>query len=329
MNQSNIQRALNKLITDLNPYDQTDSKRYAAWKILVAKWINALQFGIKYEPLVICGDDFEKLSKFYVTLAYLIGCERKITIVSSSSQLLEHDTFKIFHKYAEEFYESQADLVVLIDIMEEGRTYEDIVERYKDRRTNILVIGNVETFELNKLNRTMTVAYTKTLPDEVDTSDIKAYTKQCMDAVNAMQTTFHKEYEKAFHEFRRQQPFIIHNSDRSRIREWFKLKYRFLKTNDYISHFQYDMPKMKRYDVSMKMFNTWMKDIKTLKNDISKYNILVIDYTKIDVSNLETMDSKLAHADPSGTCLLVYIVPDTVHGMMNPDWSEQHLLYTF
>lgn len=324
-----ISTALNKLIEEMNPFEKTDSERYHGWRMLMGRWITAVQIGLKYEPLIICGDDYERMMKFYTGIAHALGCSRKITLVSTSNKLLTNGWFKTFHKYEEEITEAQANLMVLIDRFEPGRTYEDIVERYKDVKTNVLILGNSETWKLNRLNRSFTIVSSKPLPEDWDDSDLNGYLKDCQEANDKMQTKFHPETNKHMKEYKRPQPLIIHNSNRSMIRKWFEIHYSWLKTDPRIKTFDYEIPKMRRYDVSKKALDLWLRDINALKNEVSKYNIMVFDFNDVDISKMDAIDSKLAHADPSGDCLLVYIVPDDAHGIAEIDWSVQHMIYKF
>lgn len=321
--------AFNEIMREMNPYEQTDSEMYNGWKMLMGSWTTAVQIGLKFEPLIICGDNYGLMSKFYTIMAHSLGMSRKITLVSSTSKLLSTGWFKTFHNYNEEITESQANLMVLIDMFEPGRTYEEIIERYRDRKTNILIIGNDETWDLNRTNRNLTIAWAKPLPDEVDTSDLNKYIKESLDSLNRMQDKFHAETDKHMMEYKRPHPLIIHDSNRSVIRQWFLVHYKALKIAPRIKIFHYDMPKMKRYDVPKRVFDIWMRDINTMKNEVSKHNILVFNFNDIGVEKMEKIDSKLAHVDPSGDCLLVYIVPDGVHGIMAADWDELHMPYTF
>lgn len=305
-----VQKELKEALNILCPYITENDGKFIRmhldkeWLKIMNNWVYSVIYGLNPKPLFLVADNIEMCVKLYTWICFELAKTRKIVFITTSEEMRENKPLEPFVAADEKYGELQANLIVLMDAFKRHESYDDIIARFNGRRTNLLVFCHPlsEKFVEGKEN----VLVLKSKPRMTPFNDEEF--KKFIADFNKETEPHQKDLNMAVIKFQRPQPLVIKSIDKDKISKWYDRHFDRLDSEPW-KNFELKRQPMRRLDVSLERLETWEKDEESMKKDMIEQNLIVFNFNRLDISKIMKIEEKLRELDPSGSCLIVYIIP--------------------
>ena len=292
----------------LCPY--TEPKAKNKWMMTIRKWMIATELGLKCRPMIICGDNHDAFMGITMAMQDILRVKRKMLYLAlgNENRTLAFD-WKIYN-IGNDRRESQGNLIIILDWTnpEEdfklSKPYVGAFDKYKDTKTNVLLFTDFESYEVNKDNPGMIVLTTK--PDDGTVIQLPK-PKEILEEELVIMSEYIEIKEK---QYIRRLPYII--KDKANSKRLFRYLHMYLRQKPF-SKYEIPFPSMRKVEVTKSRFNKWMSDQDVLTDELAHFNIAIFDFNILDHTKIDELYERIVKADPSGDCIIVYIIPEDLH----------------